>query len=153
MVPGNPYSFLSPLEHNEPALSSALRTVKENLNALAREGFGAERVFLLGFSQGGCLALEYVARHARRYAGVVGLSAGLIGPEATPRAYEGSLANAPIFLGCGDLDPNIPLARVHESTRVLRALGANVTERIYAGMGHAICDAEITGVSAMLSAR
>jgi phospholipase/carboxylesterase len=80
-----PYSFLAPLERNEPALSTALATVGESLAALASRGFSAERIFLLGFSQGGCLALEYAARHARRYAGVVGLSAGLIGPEQTPR--------------------------------------------------------------------
>jgi phospholipase/carboxylesterase len=148
-----PYAFLSPLERNEPALSCALRTVGDNLDALARQGFATERVFLLGFSQGGCLALEYVARHAKRYAGVVGLSAGLIGPDNSPRDYRGSLANSPIFLGCGDLDSHIPLARVREATRVLRAMGGNVTERIYAGMGHAINEAEIKSVSEMLSAR
>lgn len=146
-----PYSFLAPLERNEPALSTALATVGESLAALASRGFSAERIFLLGFSQGGCLALEYAARHARRYAGVVGLSAGLIGPEQTPRTYQGSLAGSPIFLGCGDRDGHIPLARVRESTRVLTALGADVAERIYAGMGHTINDEEVGHVREMLS--
>jgi phospholipase/carboxylesterase len=146
-----PYSFLAPLERNEPALSTALATVGESLAVLASRGFGAERIFLLGFSQGGCLALEYAARHARRYAGVVGLSAGLIGPEKTPRTYQGSLASSPIFLGCGDRDGHIPLARVRESTRVLTALGADVAERIYAGMGHTINDEEVGHVREMLS--
>jgi phospholipase/carboxylesterase len=146
-----PYSFLSPLEHNEPALSVALATVGASLAALASQGFGADRVFLLGFSQGGCLALEYAARHARRYAGVVGLSAGLIGPETTPRTYQGSLAGSPIFLGCGDRDDHIPLARVRESTRVLSAMGADVAERIYAGMGHTINDEEVGYVRELLN--
>jgi phospholipase/carboxylesterase len=146
-----PYSFLAPLERNEPALSTALATVGESLAALASRGFSAERIFLLDFSQGGCLALEYAARRARRYAGVVGLSAGLIGPEQTPRTYQGSLAGSPIFLGCGDRDGHIPLARVRESTRVLTALGADVAERIYAGMGHTINDEEVGHVREMLS--
>jgi|SRR5262245_16810956 len=148
-----PYSFLSPLERNEPALSAALATVAESLAALASQGFPAERVFLLGFSQGGCLALEYAARHAQRYAGVVGLSAGLIGSEITPRTYQGSLAGTPIFLGCGDRDGHIPLARVRESTRVLTALGADVAERIYASMGHTINEEEVGHVREMLRTR
>lgn len=146
-----PYSFLAPLERNEPALSAALTTIDGIVGGLKQEGVASERVFLLGFSQGGCLALEYVARHARPYAGVIGLSAGLIGPEGTPRHYQGSLAGSPIFLGCGDSDGHIPLARVRESTRVLRALGAEVSERIYPGMGHTINDDEITEVRKLLA--
>jgi predicted esterase len=148
-----PYSFLSPLERNEPALSAALTTVRDILERLKQEGVASERVFLLGFSQGGCLALEYVARHARRYAGVIGLSAGLIGPEGTPRHYQGSLAGTPVFLGCGDIDGHIPVARVRESTRVLRALDADVSERIYPGMGHTINDEEIEEVRKLLATR
>jgi len=147
-----PYSFLAPLANNEPALSQALSAVADLVGRLDGEGFAAERVFLLGFSQGGCLALEYAARRARRYAGVVGLSAGLIGPQGTPRNYQGSLAGTPAFLGCGDLDSHIPLDRVHESTGALEALGADVTERIYPGMGHGINDDEIDRVRAMLAA-
>jgi len=147
-----PYSFLAPLEDNEPALSQALDTVAELVARLAGAGLAAERLFLLGFSQGGCLALEYAARHARRYGAVIGLSAGLIGPKGTPRNYQGSLAGTPVFLGCGDNDSHIPLARVQESTRALAALGAEVTERIYPGMGHGINEEEIDRVRAMLAA-
>ena len=107
---------------------------------------------LLGFSQGACLTLEYVARHARRYGGVAGLSGGLIGPDGTPRDYEGSLDGTPVFLGCSDVDPHIPEARVHHSTEVLRRLGAEVTERIYPRMGHTINEDEIEEVRAMFEA-
>jgi phospholipase/carboxylesterase len=138
-----PYSFLAPLAQNEPHLSRALATVGAALDHVARAGFAAERVALIGFSQGGCLALEYVARNARRYGAVAGLSAGLIGPPGAPRAYPGSLAGTPAFLGCSDVDGHIPLARVHESRDVLGRLGADVTERIYPGMGHTINADEI----------
>ena len=91
--------------------------------------------------------MEFAARNARPYGAVVGLSAGLIGPQGAPRNYAGSLAGTPIFIGCGDVDSHIPIWRVHESTRVLRDLGANVTERVYLGMGHTINDDEIRQVT------
>jgi phospholipase/carboxylesterase len=146
-----PYSFLAPIDQNEPHLSRSLATVGAILDELKARGFGAERVALIGFSQGGCLALEFVARNARRYGAVAGLSAGLIGPPGAPRDDAGSLAGTPVFLGCSDVDAHIPLARVKESTQVLGGLGAAVTERIYPGMPHTINADEIAHVREMLS--
>ena len=146
-----PHPFTASIERNEPWLSSALRVIDTLLERLGDAGFGSERVALLGFSQGACLALEYAARHARPYAGVIGLSGGLIGPEGTPRDYPGSLAGTPVFLGCSDVDPHIPLARVRDTTAVLRRLGAVVTERIYPGMGHLINEDEIRFVQGLLA--
>ena len=103
-----PHSFLAPIGSNEPGLSSALTVVAATLARVEEAGIAPERAILLGFSQGACLALEYAARHARRWGGVVGLSGGLIGPDGTPRDYPGSLAGTPVFLGCSDVDPHIP---------------------------------------------
>lgn len=147
-----PYSFLAPLEQNEPHLSNALATVGATLDHVAREGFTPERIALIGFSQGGCLALEYAARNARRYGGVAALSAGLIGPPGTPRDYPGSLAGTPVFLGCSDVDSHVPLARVNETRDVLSRMGAAVTERIYPGMGHTVNADEIAHVARLLAA-
>lgn len=147
-----PYSFLAPIVQNEPALTRSLGVVEKAFDRLLRDGFAPERVVLLGFSQGGCLALEYAARNARRYGGLVGLSAGLIGPEGTSRNYAGSLSGTPVFLGCSDVDGHIPLWRVQESTQSLRTLGGEVTERIYPGMGHTISDDEIRHIARMLAA-
>ena len=146
-----PHSFLAPLDENEPSLGQALGIVGETVDALAREGLGPERVVLVGFSQGACLALEYAARMARRYGGVAGLSGGLIGPPGTPRDYPGSLGGTPVFLGCSDVDAHIPEVRVHESADVLTALGGNVTTRIYPGMAHTIVDDEIRHVQRILA--
>jgi phospholipase/carboxylesterase len=145
-----PYSFLAPLAQNEPHLSNALGVVAAAFDHLAREGFAPERVALVGFSQGGCLALEYAARNAKRYGAVAGLSAGLIGPPGTPRDYKGSLAGTPVFLGCSDVDGHVPLARVHESRDVLGTLGAQVDERIYPRMGHTVNEDEVAAVAALL---
>ena len=146
-----PYSFLAPLAQNEPYLTRALGTVGGVLERLAREGFAAERVALIGFSQGGCLALEYAARNAQRYGAVAGLSAGLIGPPGMPRTDQGSLAGTPVFLGCSDVDSHVPLARVHESRDVLGRMGAAVTERIYPGMAHTINADEVAEVRKLLA--
>jgi phospholipase/carboxylesterase len=147
-----PYSFLASLEQNEPHLSDSLETVSAALAQLAAEGFPSERIALIGFSQGGCLALEYAARNARRYGAVAALSAGLIGPPGTPRDYPGSLSRTPVFLGCSDVDSHVPLARVHETRDVLTRMGAVVTERIYPGMGHTVNADEIAHVSKLLAA-
>jgi predicted esterase len=146
-----PYSFLTPMAKNEPGLSSALGMIAALVEHLAERGVPGERVALMGFSQGACLALEYAARHARRYACVAAFSGGLIGPPGTPRNYEGSFAGTPIFLGCSDIDPHIPLERVTESAEVCRTMGAAVDERIYPGMGHTVNMEEIAAVRALLA--
>lgn len=146
-----PYSFLSPIERNEPGLTSGLNKIASVIDTLRHEGLSPERVGLLGFSQGACLSLEYAARYARRYAAVVGLSGGVIGPPGTPRDYQGSLDHTPVFLGCSDVDPHIPVDRVHESAEVFRRLQAHVDARIYPGMGHLVNEDEIQAVRAILA--
>ena len=145
-----PHSFLAPLEENEPWLSSALEAVGGVVSSLEDQGLDAAQIILLGFSQGACLALEFAARNARRYGGVVAFSGGLIGPDGTPRDYDGSLEGTPVFLGCSDTDAHIPEARVHESASVLEHLGADVTRRIYPGMGHTVNDDEIAWARSLM---
>ena len=145
-----PYPFQAPLERNEPWLSSALAAIGAVMDILSENGLPAEKVILLGFSQGACLALEYAARNACRYGGLVGLSGGLIGPAGTPRNYAGSLDSTPIFLGCSDMDPHIPMESVHESKRVLAELGGVVTVRFYPHLGHTVNQDEIGFVRQMM---
>jgi len=146
-----PNSFLEPIASNEPGLSSALAVITALLAQLSEAGIPPERTMLLGFSQGACLMLEFVARHARRYGGVVGLSGGLIGPEGTPRDYPGSLADTPVFLGCSDVDPHIPKERVEYTADVLQRLNGHVTTRLYRGMGHTVNLDEIRSIQAMIA--
>lgn len=145
-----PYSFLAPLNQNEPGLSSALQVIGDLVAQLEAAGIPGERIVLAGFSQGACLACEFVARHARRYGGLLAFSGGLIGPPGTPRAYPGTLAGTPVFLGSSDPDPHIPVARVHETADVLDALGGEVTKQLYPGMGHTIIHDEIALAQAIV---
>ena len=141
-----PYSFLSPIPQNEPGLTSALGVIAGLVENLANEGHTSDRIIILGFSQGACLGLEFAARNARRYAAVIALSGGLIGPPGTPRNYAGSMSQTPVFLGCSDVDPHIPLERVHESAEIFRRIEAGVDERIYPRMGHTINADELAAV-------
>jgi predicted esterase len=145
-----PYSFLSPMQDNEPGLTSGLSVLARLVESLVAQQISCERIALLGFSQGACLSLEFAARHPQRYKAVMGLSGGLIGPPGTPRDYGGSLDGAPVFLGCSDIDAHIPLARVQESADVFRRMGAAVDERIYPGMGHTVNHDEIAAVRNLL---
>jgi len=145
-----PYSFLAPMERNQPGIDSGLLVLEDLVAMLVAEGIDHSRLALMGFSQGACLAQEFAARHARRYRAVIGLSGGLIGPPGTPRDYAGTFEATPVFLGCSDIDPHIPVERVHESAEVFRRMNAVVDERIYPRMGHTVNADEIDAVRALL---
>jgi predicted esterase len=146
-----PYSFLAPIQDNEPGITSGLGVIAAIVERLVGEGIAHDRIGLLGFSQGACLSLEFAARHPQRYKAIVALSGGLIGPPGTPRDYPGSFAGAPVFLGCSDIDPHIPLARVRESAEAFRRMGATMDERIYPRMGHTVNQDEIAAAATLLS--
>jgi predicted esterase len=147
-----PFSFLSAIDQNEPGITSGLQSIDDLVAAVVNAGIPIERTMLLGFSQGACLTLEYAARHPRRYGGVVGFSGGLIGPEGTPRDYPGAFDGAPVFLGCSDVDSHIPAQRVRDTEAVLRGMGAEVTMRLYPGMGHLVNENELDAARRMMSA-
>jgi predicted esterase len=147
-----PNRFIAPVATNEPHLTSALATIDGLIHKINARGVPTERILLLGFSQGACLALEYAARHARRYGGLVALSGALIENGDQPRVYAGSLDGTPAFLGCSDLDAHVPAQRVLRSEEILGGIGAEVTARLYPGMGHIVNDDELAFVSDMIHA-
>lgn len=145
-----PYSFLASIEENQPFLDSALRRVESLVTDLLARGVASQKIALLGFSQGACLACESVARHPRRYGAIIAFTGGLIGPPGTPRNYAGSLAGTPIFLGTGDPDPHVPFERVQETARVFERMGGNVELRRYSGMSHSINEEELAAARSLL---
>jgi phospholipase/carboxylesterase len=146
-----PNPFTAPVESNEPGRTSGLQAIADAISAATDAGIPTERVMLLGFSQGACLASEFVARNPRRYGGLAALSGGLIGETIDPDDYDGDLDRTPVFLGCSDVDPHIPEERVHASADVFERLNADVTKRLYPGMGHTINGDESEHVSAMVA--
>ena len=146
-----PLSFLAPTERNEPGLSSGLQVIHDMITDLESEGLSRDKIILLGFSQGACLASEFVARHPARYGGLIALSGGLIGDSVPADNYSGSLENTPVFLGCSDIDPHIPKMRVDESAIILEGLNAGVNKKIYPGMGHTVNEDEINNTQEILN--
>lgn len=138
-----PYSFLAPMQQNEPGLSSGLQVLAETVAYVEAAGIPADKIIVGGFSQGACLASEFVARNARRFGGLLVFSGGLIGPPGTPRNYDGSLDGTPVFIGCSDVDFHIPVERVEETAVTLTNLGAIVNKKIYPNMGHTIIQDEL----------
>jgi predicted esterase len=147
-----PQRFLAPLAENEPYLSSALAAVGRLVDEAKAAGVPFEKIILIGFSQGACLALEFACRHPRRYGGVAGLSGALIGPPGGRHDAAGSLEGTPVYLACDDNDPHIPLASVEESARVFRMLGAEVTKSIFNGLGHTVSAEELSVVRGLARA-
>jgi len=162
-----PNSFLAPVADNEPGRTSGLRAVDAAVDRATDAEIDRDRVLVAGFSQGACLASEFVARDPGRYGGLAVFSGGLIGEAVEVDDYladatgdgesevsgdeGGPLAGTPAFVGCSDVDPHIPEERVHATTEVLNALGADVDERIYEGMGHGINDEEVEAASAIVA--
>lgn len=146
-----PHSFMAPMEENEPELSSALEVVGRMLTQILANGIPEENIFLFGFSQGACLALEFAARNPRRFGGIFGLSGGLIGPPGTPRAYEGTFEGTSVFLGCSDVDSHIPKERVLETATVFEQMNAHVTTRLYPNMPHTIIEDELYIINRILA--
>ncbi len=136
-----PYRFIEPTSRNEPYLSSAIRTLV-NILELTQKHVPLNRTFLVGFSQGACLALEVAARHGGKFGGVIAFSGGLIGDILTPEKYQ-NLEQTPFFLGCSDVDSHIPKTRVEDSAVLLEKLGASVMMRLYPNFGHAINQEEL----------
>ncbi len=147
-----PHSFLAPWRQNEPNVGAALQAVEEAVAQAQAAGLRRERIMLLGFSQGACLAAEFAARHPARYGGIAILTGGLIGEQIDHTAHQGSFQGTPVFLGSGDPDPHVPWSRVEETAEVYRALGADVTARRYPGRPHTVSQEEIERVRAMMAA-
>lgn len=139
-----PYSFLAAPSDNEPALSSALAVLNETVKGIEAAGtIDKEHIYFLGFSQGACLTLEFVARNAAKYGGVIAFTGGLIGDMIYEENYKGDFQQTPVFIGSSDPDPHVPVERVLDSTAVLRKMNASVLEKIYPMMGHTITADEI----------
>jgi glyoxalase family protein len=146
-----PHSAFGPIERNEPDLSNALAQVDRLIDKLHESGIPNEKIVLGGFSQGACLASEYVARNATRYGGLFVLSGALIGPKGTPRDYPGTLAGTPVFIASSDVDPWVSYDLVVDTARVLERMGANVDFRTYPGMAHTVVQDEVEAVRDLLA--
>lgn len=138
-----PQSFLAEEKLNEPHLTRSLERIEKLIKNLE---IPSDQIYLMGFSQGACLALEFAARHAKKYGGIIAFTGGLIGKSIDVTKYRGSLEGTKVFIGTSEDDPYIPLARAQESKEVLKSLGASVTLKVYPGNSHTVTEEEIQWV-------
>ena len=146
-----PFSFLAPREQNEPYLTSALGRVRAAVDMALAAGIAADKIAIAGFSQGACLATEFVGRNPRRYAALLAFTGGLIGPLGAPIKLTGDLAGTPVLLSSGDPDPHVPWARVQQSADLLQEIGGRVTIRRYPGKPHSVTGEELRSASDVLA--
>lgn len=139
-----PYSFMADDEQNQPALASALEVLNELVSDVNKEGISSDRIYFLGFSQGACLTLEYIARHPARYAGVIAFTGGLIGKTLSPGEYAGDLMKTPVLITTGVPDEHVPFGRVQETVKILENMNADLTVKVFEGRRHTIINDEIT---------
>jgi len=145
-----PYSFMAPVSNNQPALDSALEVIRSLVEDIKEQGIAQENIYFLGFSQGACLALEYVSRNAGRYGGVIAFTGGLIGEKLISENYQGDFDQTPILITTGDPDPHVPVSRVNETVSLLKKLSAKVTLKIYKGRQHTVTTEELTLANSIL---
>ncbi|MEO1276741.1 MAG: dienelactone hydrolase family protein [Pseudomonadota bacterium] len=160
-----PTSFLAPHAEVQPHLDRALLAVEEGVAALRAQGLASEKIGVLGFSQGACLAAEYVARKGGPLLGLWAFSGALIGTGDAegqgqerlygygPKRFDGyaELTGVPAYISCHEADPHIPVHRVRESVDVFAAQGAKVETIIYPGPGHSIRTDDIAALRAALN--
>jgi predicted esterase len=147
-----PHSFMADIAGNEPGLSSGLAMLESLVARIEAASVPRSRIVLLGFSQGACLTAEFAIRHASRFGGIVAFSGGAIGPPGTQWDETGRFDGTPVFLGCSDRDSHVPESRVVESAELFGRMGAEVTLRIYPGMGHLVNDDEIAFAQGLIDA-
>jgi phospholipase/carboxylesterase len=147
-TPGSwyPGRFWDPLESNEPYLSAAVERCHEAvLEASENSRLDSEHLVIVGFSQGACLALEYVLRHPGNVGSLIVFTGALMGvPGSDWKATASrSLAGLRLLLTGSDVDDWVPEEHTHEAANLFRELGADVQLRIYKGRPHIVSAEEI----------
>ena len=138
-----PYSFMASPKQNEPWLSSALEVLLDLLEEIKNKGISSENIYFGGFSQGACLAAEFITRNADRFGGAFLFTGGLIGNQINKENYKGDFNGTPVFIGTGNPDPHVPVERVLETQKIMESMNAQVSVQVYEGRPHTISQDEI----------
>jgi predicted esterase len=146
-----PVSFLEARERNQQGIDGAFAVINKLLHTVEAGGISRERVMFLGFSQGACLASDFLYRSPSRYGAAFILSGGLIGPQGTIWEATDGLEGTPVFIGCSDQDPFIPAERVRETYETLRAAGADAEMQLYPGMPHTVIEDEVSRINRVIA--
>jgi phospholipase/carboxylesterase len=142
-----PFSFMAPDTQNKLALENSLKTIQETWIKIIDAGISPENIFLIGFSQGACLSLEFASRNAQKLGGVIAFTGGLIGENLQSEKYQGDFAGTPVFIGSSERDFHVPLSRITASAELMGKMGAKVKQLIFSDPDHTIRKEEIDWVN------
>jgi phospholipase/carboxylesterase len=145
-----PYGFMASDQGNLSALNSSLQQVSLLFQFLIENGKGPEQIYVMGFSQGACLSLEFAARSAQKLGGVVAFTGGLIGEKLEEKKYSGDFQGTPILLSSSAHDMHVPAKRIHDSSQLLQKMGAEVSLKFFKDELHTIRPEELTWVNQTL---
>ncbi|MDN3686955.1 alpha/beta hydrolase [Cyclobacterium jeungdonense] len=149
-APGNtwyPYGFMAEESENEPYLSQSLEQIHSLVQGLKEDGKDLSNLYFIGFSQGACLALEYIARYPARYGGACAFTGGLIGKSVSAEKYPGDLKGTPVFIGASEKDFHVPMARIQASGSILSGMQADVKILGFPDGMHTIREEEIAAAN------
>jgi phospholipase/carboxylesterase len=121
------------------AAAMGLAAATDDLNGyldqqLAAHSLSADRLCVLGFSQGAMMAMHVVPRRATGVAGVVAISGRLLVPERIAEV----VSKPPVLLIHGDEDQVVPFADMGIAGRALVAAGFDTYGHVMHGTGHGI---------------
>lgn len=145
-----PYGFMASDEGNLSALNSSLQQVSLLFKFLIENGKAPEQIYVMGFSQGACLSLEFTARNAQKLGGVIAFTGGLIGERLEEGKYKGDFQGTPILLSSSAHDMHVPAQRIHDSAQLLQKMGAEVSLSLFEDELHTIRPEELTWVNQRL---
>jgi phospholipase/carboxylesterase len=134
---------------DEAGLRESFAQVDVLLEREAARGVAPERTVLAGFSQGAAITLGTGLRHRQRLAGLVALSGYLPLQSVTAAERQSANATTPVFVGHGERDGIVPMARGAAARDALSALGAPVEWHAYP-MEHSVCAEELQHLGAWL---
>jgi len=125
----------SPQSEAEAGLDAATRDLNGFLDArLKDEGLTADRLALVGFSQGAMMSLHIAPRRPQAMAGVVAISGRLLEPERIGEV----IARPPVLLIHGDDDQVVPFGNMAHAGEVLTGAGIETFAHVMRGTGHGI---------------
>ena len=145
-----PYGFMASDQGNLSALNSSLQQVSLLFQFLIENGKAPEQIYVMGFSQGACLSLEFAALNAQKLGGVVAFTGGLIGEKLEEKKYSGDFQGTPILLSSSAHDMHVPAQRIHDSAQLLQKMGAEVSLSLFEDELHTIRPEELTWVNQRL---
>ena len=145
-----PYGFMASDQGNLSALNSSLQQVSLLFQFLIENGKAPEQIYVMGFSQGACLSLEFAARNGQKLGGVVAFTGGLIGEKLEEKKYSGDFQGTPILLSSSAHDMHVPAQRINDSAQLLQKMGAEVSLKFFEDELHTIRPEELTWVNQTL---